>query len=119
MAKNAVRKMSFPAQRASPMTAQGNALGSCGKFALSPNGAALRAETEISGARFHRAEHVRNVLHVRKFRVAPLGNAVKDFSRQNTGFMKGIAGRTDPAFEPRMWRQVVATGVSPWLGKHR
>ena len=26
----------------------------------------VRTGTEISGARFHRAEHVRNVLHVRK-----------------------------------------------------
>jgi len=50
---------------------------------------------------------------------ARMGNAVKDFSLQDTGSMKGIAGRIDPAFEPRMWRQVVATGVSPWLEKHR
>ena len=47
------------------------------------------------------------------------GNALKDFFCQNTGFMKGIAGRIDPAFEPRMWRHVVATGVSPWSEKHR
>ena len=29
-------------------------------------GISLRTETEISGARFYRAEHVKNVLHVRK-----------------------------------------------------
>ena len=36
----------------------------------------LRTETEISGARFHRAEHVKNVLHVRKTTVisAPVLN---------------------------------------------
>jgi hypothetical protein len=44
-------------------------------------------------------------------------NAVKDFLREKTGLVKGIAGQIDSAIEPRMWRQVVATGASPWLEK--
>ena len=57
----------------------------------------FRTETEISGARFHRAGHVKNVPHVQKTTVisAPV---LKDRSRQEAGAVRvgkgaGFRGR--------------------------